>query len=90
MEKTYQTLLYEKKWLITELNRLPLKVFPSHGNFLLLKSDTESIRIKLLSKGIKVRDCSQFYGLSSEYFRIAIRQHSDNGILIKTLSEILL
>ncbi|MBR5793118.1 MAG: cobyric acid decarboxylase, partial [Anaerotignum sp.] len=66
------------------------KVYPSQGNFLLLKSGTENILAKLLDKGIKVRDCSQFYGLSSEYFRIAIRKHSENKVLIKALTEIFL
>lgn len=90
MKTTYQTLLLEKEWLLTELNRFPLKVYPSQGNFLLLKSDTENILAKLLDKGIKVRDCSQFYGLSSEYFRIAIRKHSENKVLIEALTEIFL
>ena len=90
MEETYQMLLPEREWLFQELKKLPLTVYPSQGNFLLLRSSVEDIREELLEKGIKVRDCSQFYGLSSEYCRIAVRERSDNVLLLEALKEILL
>ena len=90
MEEAYKVLLPEREWLFQELKKLPLTVYPSQGNFLLLWSSVENIREKLLEKGIKVRDCSQFYGLSSEYCRIAVRERSDNVLLLEALKEILL
>jgi threonine-phosphate decarboxylase len=90
MQKTYQFLLSERDWLVGELEKLPLMVFPSKGNFLLFKSPTKNMLQELLIRGIKVRDCSQFYGLSSAYCRIAIRKHSDNELLLKVLADILL
>ena len=90
MQITHQFLPDEREWLTAELTKLPLKVYPSQGNFLLFRSSMEDIRQRLLEKGIKVRDCSQFYGLSSEFCRIAIRERNDNELLIKVLSSILL
>ena len=90
MQKTYQTLLSERDWLLGELKNFPLIVFPSKGNFLLFKSPIKNMRQELLKRGIKVRDCSQFYGLSSAYCRIAIRKRRDNELLLKVLADILL
>ena len=74
--------------LAAELGKLPLEVYPSQGNFLLLRAVDKNIRQMLFDQGIKVRDCSRFYGLNSEYCRIAIRAHDDNRKLIKALSNI--
>ena len=90
MQKTYQVLLSERNWLFGELEKLPLIVFSSKGNFLLFKSPIKNMRQELLERGIKVRDCSHFYGLSSAFCRIAVRKRSDNEVLIKVLADILL
>ena len=90
MEETYKVLLPEREWLFQELKKLPLTVYPSYGNFLLFRSSLDDTRENLLKKGIKVRDCSKFYGLSSEYCRIAVRERNDNVLLMETLKEILL
>ena len=88
MKNTYHILSEEREWLAAELGKLPLEVYPSQGNFLLLRAVDKNIRQMLFDQGIKVRDCSRFYGLNSEYCRIAIRAHDDNRKLIKALSNI--
>ena len=88
MKNTYHILSAEREWLAAELGKLPLEVYPSQGNFLLLRAVDKNIRQMLFDQGIKVRDCSRFYGLNSEYCRIAIRAHNDNRKLIKALSNI--
>ena len=90
MQETYRSLPAEREWLFRELKKLPMEVFPSQGNFLLCKNTAVNMRQALMEKGIKVRDCSQFYGLSWEYFRIAVGKHRDNELLIKALRGILL
>lgn len=89
MQNTYSLISEERKYLLSELQKLPVKVYPSYGNFLLLKTEYKNICQRLIEKGIKVRDCSKFYGLGSEYCRIAIRLHDENTALIKVLQEIL-
>ena len=88
MQDTYHILSSERKWLLSELQKFPLQVYPSQGNFLLFKTEDKHIRQKLFEKGIKVRDCSRFYGLGPEYCRIAIRTHNENIALIKILKQI--
>lgn len=89
MQNTYGIISQERKYLLSELQRLPIEVYPSYGNFLLLKTEYKNIYQRLFEKGIKVRDCSKFYGLGSEYCRIAVRLHDENITFIKVLNEIL-
>ena len=89
MQNTYGIISQECKYLLSELQKLPIEVYPSYGNFLLLKTEYKNICQRLLEKGIKVRDCSKFYGLGPEYCRIAVRLHDENITFIKVLNEIL-
>lgn len=88
MQKTHEVISAERDRLFDKLKRLPLEVYPSKANYLLFKSK-ENIRRKLYANGIKVRDCSHFYGLGDEYCRVAIRTHDDNEKLVKALEKIL-
>lgn len=89
MQKTHEVISVERDWLFGKLQSFPVKVYPSNANFLLFKGN-ENLRRKLYENGIKVRDCSHFYGLGNEYCRVAIRTHDDNEKLIKTLEKIFL
>ena len=48
-----------------------MKVFPSDSCFLLVKSEKDIYNI-LLKKKILIRDCSNFRGLTSGYYRISV------------------
>lgn len=87
--RTHSIISAEHDWLCDKMKKLTLEVYPSKTNFLLFKSK-KNLRERLLENGIKVRDCSHFYGLGDEYCRVAIRTHGDNEKLIKTLEKILL
>lgn len=89
MRRTHKVISAERDRLFDKLKGLPIEVYPSKANFLLFKSK-ENIRRKLYENGIKVRDCSHFYGLGNEYCRVAIRTHDDNEKLVKALEKILL
>lgn len=89
MQNTYSIISQERKYLLSELQKLPIEVYPSYGNFMLLKTEYKNICQRLLEKGIKVRDCSKFYGLGPECCRIAVRLHDENATFIKVLHEIL-
>jgi len=77
--------------LFMELSKIPgIKVYPSQGNFLLVntpkKPDVASL---LLEKGIIVRDCANFRGLSNEYFRVSIGTEAENEKFLKAFREII-
>ena len=65
-----------------------IKVFPSDANFLLVKSKI-NLYEKLLARHVLIRWCSNFTGLSDEFYRIAIRSAGENKIFIKILTEVL-
>lgn len=78
----------ERLYLKTELKKLGFAVFKSDANFLLIKG-REGIGRKLLTRGILIRDCDNFHGLNRGFYRIAVKEHADNEILIKELGDIL-
>lgn len=86
MSRKYVTV--ERRHLSEELTRLGLPVFPSRTCFLLFKCELP-LDTLLLKKGIKIKNCSESYGLPNGYFRISVRMKEDNDILIETIEKIL-
>lgn len=78
----------EREYLQTGLTRLGFKVFKSNANFLLVKGRA-GIGAALLERGILIRECDNFRGLDGRFYRIAIKTHAENEILIKELGDIL-
>jgi histidinol-phosphate aminotransferase len=89
LRETLPKIAEAKAYLLEELTRLGLRVVPSAANFLLVEvGDGQSLRRKLLSHGLMVRDCTSF-GLP-EYVRIAVRRLEECRRLIKTLRQLLI
>ena len=82
-----QLIKTEREYLRAELTRIGFKVFPSDANFLLIKGK-EGIGEKLLSRGILIRKCENFRGLDTHYYRIAVKTHAENEMLINELKNI--
>lgn len=89
LQDTYAFLEVERSWLYSQLYALDIEVWPSQGNFLLFKTAYSNLQKELIKNNIKVRDCSQFYGLGPEYCRIAVRPHEENAKFIEVLRSIL-
>ncbi len=89
LNKTYTMLEDERKYMMDELGKLPVQVYGSYGNYILIKSDDVDVRYKLCKNGIKVRDCSKFYGLNQCYIRVAVRAHNDNAFFLRVMRDIL-
>lgn len=86
----------ERAWLTTELRQLPgLVIYPGSANFLLARltdpaHDAPSLAKRLLTEqGIAIRSCANFHGLTSHFFRLAVRTHAENEMLIEALHNIL-
>lgn len=85
-----QTCLYieeEKEYLYRNLERLGICFWRSSGNFILLYDERE-LQEKLLEKGILIRDCGNYSGLSKGYYRIAVKDRKSNQQLIRRLEEL--
>lgn len=78
----------EREYLSEGLEQLGLLVFPGAADFILVYSK-DLLYEKLLERGILLRDCQNFRGLSKGYYRISVRKRKDNDILLSTIGEIL-
>lgn len=80
-------LFAEKEFVKNALLEMGIKVFDSDTSFLLIKSSI-NLYDALLSQGILIRKCDNFSGLDSEFFRIAIKSHEENLLLINAIKLI--
>ena len=78
----------EGHFLAQELERMGLQVYPYVANFLMVYTEAPLYE-RLLEKGILIRDCSNFRGLSKGYYRIAIKIREENQQLLTGIGEIL-
>jgi len=75
--------------LTNDLNEIGIETFPSYANYILFR-DERPLFDELLSRGILIRDCSDFRGLNKGYFRTAVKTFEENDVLIEALREICL
>lgn len=78
----------EAAWMKQKLGELGLKVYPSQANYIFFKGP-ENLFEKCIKRGILIRDCSNYPGLSKGYYRVAVRKHEDAMRLVEVLKEVL-
>lgn len=86
--KAKSIIVEERAILIKELKKLGFWVCLSQANYILFYSQ-KKIDDALMDKGILIRDCSNYYGLGMGWYRIAVRLHEENEILIRALHEVI-
>lgn len=77
----------ERTWLTAELTQIGFFVCPSSANFILFHGP-ENLHVSLRKQGIAIRNCDNYYGLSAGWYRIAVRKHEENQILISAIRRI--
>ena len=78
----------EREYLMAELESLGFRVFPSDANYILFQSRDRELHQKLLDKGILIRDCRDYHGLTAGFYRTAVRTHRENTVLLQCLRNI--
>ncbi|MDA3833673.1 MAG: threonine-phosphate decarboxylase CobD [Spirochaetales bacterium] len=85
----------EREFLRNAINEIAwLSAFKSAANFLLVRIDDgvgfNSTELKdcLAREGILIRDCSTFDGMGDRYFRVAVKKHEQNMVLIEKLKQV--
>jgi threonine-phosphate decarboxylase len=87
--KTFRIIEKEKAYLETGFKRLGIRYYPSSVNFYLLRLDNARKALSNLgTKGILLRDCSNFRGLGNSHIRIAVKSRSENERLLRGLAKI--
>ena len=85
--KTVTYVEKERQFLETGLKQAGYKVFQGKANFLLIYCE-QPLYDRLLEKGILIRDCENFRGLSKGFYRIAVKDRKENETLLKAIGEI--
>ena len=76
----------EREYLTGALRQLGYTVYDSDTSFILLETE-QDLYNKLLENGILIRDCSDYRGLEHNFYRIAVREHASNEVLIRCLAS---
>lgn len=87
VEKGRALVFQEAERLKKEMIQAGLYVFPSSANYIFFKGP-EDLFEQFVKEGILIRDCSNYTGLSSGYFRIAVKNTSDNDRFLNALWKI--
>lgn len=87
--ETRELIGVERAYLIAQLRLIGLKVFEGAANYLLIKTlHNYPWQEKLKKYHILIRDCSNYHGLSSGYYRLAVKTRKDNRKLVKIMKEL--
>ncbi len=78
----------EKKYLLNELETLGVECIPGVANYIML-TGVPGLYEKMLEKGILIRSCANYHGLSEGDCRIAVKTREENEVLVKALKEVL-
>lgn len=87
-ERTRRYVSGERAWLEGKLDELGVEHLPSDANFILLRSDADLFS-GMLEHGILIRDCSNYIGLETGYYRIAVKRREQDELLVDALSQVL-
>ncbi|OOM74655.1 threonine-phosphate decarboxylase [Clostridium puniceum] len=90
MKESVEFINNEKKYLYMELKKInKIEVYEPSVNFILFKTLIElDLKEELLKHNILIRNCSNYNGLDNRYYRVAVRTHEENSILIKSIMNI--
>ena len=88
ISRTLKLIRSEKAYLEAEFRRLSIRHYPSDANYYLLElDDAGRVATELASRGIIVRDCSDFRGLDHTHIRVAVRARAENALMIAALGD---
>lgn len=75
--------------LAAELTALGCRVCPGEANYLLFYCGAPHLPQNLEARGILLRDCSNYHGLGSGWYRAAVRTEAENTVFLNTMKEVL-
>jgi len=86
VEEARTIIRQERGYLKNALEILGLHVYDSKANYIFFKGP-ENLKEKCLKENALIRDCSNYPGLASGYYRTAIRTHPENEILLRAIKN---
>lgn len=88
VKETLDKIKTEKKWILEKLKKMGLFCYPSKANYIFFKGPVH-LKEKCLTRGIAIRDCSNYPNLGEGFYRIAVRKREENQKLMEALEYIL-
>ena len=80
----------ELEYMKKELAKLPITLYDGMANYLFFRAPgCTDLDERLLSEGLMIRSCRNYENLGEDYYRVAVRLHEENDVLISTLQNIL-
>jgi histidinol-phosphate/aromatic aminotransferase/cobyric acid decarboxylase-like protein len=69
-----------------------IRTFPPSANFVFGQitrgqGSVEDLQERLMARGILIRNCANFPGLDSTYFRVAVRTPEENARLVEAMTD---
>lgn len=89
IKKSNDYIKKEKDYLIKSISNLGFKVYGSKANYVFFNGIYSDLKEQLLEYGILIRHCNNYSGLDETYYRVAVKKHSENILLIKSLKNVL-
>lgn len=74
----------QRRKLMAGLTAYGFRVYSSRANFILFYTEIPLYDL-LLERGILIRDCSNYRGLTSGYYRVAVKTEEENEKLLKAI-----
>lgn len=84
-----QLIQTQRPFLADGLTELGCQVIPGEANYLLFHHQDPQLALKLQHHGILLRDCSNYPGLSSGWYRAAVRTREENAAFLQALKEVI-
>ncbi|MCD4653119.1 aminotransferase class I/II-fold pyridoxal phosphate-dependent enzyme [bacterium] len=82
-----KTVISERKRLHEGLDKLGIRSYPSHTNFILFElSNAQSVFDRLLEKGIRIRNMTKILGLDS-HLRVTVGTSEQNELFLKEVNQ---
>ena len=86
LQKTKDLFRTERAWLKQQLESCGFWVCPSAANYLLFQGPV-SLHAALKKQGIAIRNCNNYFGLDAGWYRIAVKRHEENNVLIDAIRQ---
>ncbi len=89
IEKSKSYISQEKQYLIDNFKLFDFKIYGSYANYVFFYCSIANLDKRLEQYGILIRNCNNYNGLSDGYYRVAVKKHNENEILLKALKDII-
>ena len=91
VKKTVDYVEKERCFMMNQLRQMGMSVIEGKANYLLFqRQGDKNLHKRLLKRGILIRSCQNYQGLTADYYRIGIKQREENNKLLEALKEELL